>query len=627
MAPNSMRRASPLRAATLLAALLLSFPPLMAQETNTPPNRTTHASLTHLPKPVDLMDGDLRRRVKFFDHAGEAGRLVVEAADRRGPATFRVQTTRVPKHDWQVQLVARNQATIHTGDVVLASFQARTLEAAGESGVGLANVQVVGLQPEPDYWVADDIAIGPQWQTFHVSCRVPGSSRPKSRARHDAGSVELRILLGAAKQTIEVTNLEWSLFGNQVRREDLPETLYNYPGREKDAAWRAAADQRIREIRMAPIRVQVDAADGTPLPGVAVSLRMNRHAFPFGTAVAAPLLLKASDPDPSAGRYRAELLRWFNSAGLENHLKIGLWKQDRTVALDALQWLATNRLPSRGHCLVWPGWKNLPPELKDLSSSPEKTRRYITDHIRDILSATRGQLFHWDVINEPYANHDLMDLLGNEVMAEWFKVARECDPKPVLFMNDYQILASGGQTNTPHQRHFEQTARFLIAQGAPIGGLGLQSHFGGYPTPPAVLLQILDRLAELNLQLAVTEYDFETRDERLQADYLRDFLTIIFSHPSIVSFQMWGFWDGNHWKKNAPLFRSDWSLKPSGEVYRHLVFERWWTSVEGETGPDGQFNTTGFLGDYDLTVEVNGRVVEHPFTLTRNPEPLRIQMD
>ena len=31
----------------------------------------------------------------------------------------------------------------------------------------------------------------------------------------------------------------------------------------------------------------------------------------------------------------------------------------------------------------------------------------------------------WDVINEPYQNHDLMDLAGNGLMVDWFVRARE----------------------------------------------------------------------------------------------------------------------------------------------------------------------------------------------------------
>jgi hypothetical protein len=57
-----------------------------------------------------------------------------------------------------------------------------------------------------------------------------------------------------------------------------------------------------------------------------------------------------------------------------------------------------------------------------------------------------------------------MEILGDEVMVEWFKAAREADPEVKLFLNDYAGLANEG-LDTPHKDHFEKTTRFLIDQG------------------------------------------------------------------------------------------------------------------------------------------------------------------
>ena len=42
----------------------------------------------------------------------------------------------------------------------------------------------------------------------------------------------------------------------------------------------------------------------------------------------------------------------------------------------------------------------------------------VIDHIDEIIQATEGLVEEWDVINEPYTNHDLMDLSGDHVMVE-----------------------------------------------------------------------------------------------------------------------------------------------------------------------------------------------------------------
>jgi endo-1,4-beta-xylanase len=85
---------------------------------------------------------------------------------------------------------------------------------------------------------------------------------------------------------------------------------------------------------------------------------------------------------------------------------------------------------------------------------------------------------------------------------------------------------------------------------------------------------------------------------------MRDFMTVIFSHPSVHGFLMWGFWDGKHWLGNAPIYRKDWSLKPSGEVYMDLVFNQWWTDVRGKSDTEGKMRVKGFLGEYEVTVRV-----------------------
>ena len=86
------------------------------------------------------------------------------------------------------------------------------------------------------------------------------------------------------------------------------------------------------------------------------------------------------------------------------------------------------------------------------------------------------------------------------------------------------------------------------------------------PPPPLTAKAIFDRFAALGLKEQVTEFDQNTTDTILQADYLSDYLTLVFSEPNFNSFLMWGFWDGMSWINNAPIYAQNWSLKPSGEA-------------------------------------------------------------
>jgi len=115
----------------------------------------------------------------------------------------------------------------------------------------------------------------------------------------------------------------------------------------------------------------------------------------------------------------------------------------------------------------------------------------------------------------------------------------------------------------------------LLDQGAPLSGIGIQSHFDWELPAPVAVLKGLDRFALLGRDIEITEHDINVTDEQLQADYTRDYLTLAFSHPAVIGLLSWGFWQGQHWRPDAAYFRKDWSIKPAGRVWIDLVMHKW----------------------------------------------------
>jgi Glycosyl hydrolase family 10 len=76
--------------------------------------------------------------------------------------------------------------------------------------------------------------------------------------------------------------------------------------------------------------------------------------------------------------------------------------------------------------------------------------------------------------------HDFIDILGKHAMVDWFRAARAGDPHTELFINDFTILE--GEVKA-HQHDYAATIQYLIDQGAPFDGIGLQSHFPVCLTP------------------------------------------------------------------------------------------------------------------------------------------------
>ena len=419
---------------------------------------------------------------------------------------------------------------------------------------------------------------------------------------------------------------EMELRGLRLRRLAEGEVVSSpicYPGQEADASWRKKAAERIARHRMGDFSLRVIDPFGKPVTGTKVTLRQKRHAYLFGTCITASRITDAEvtfrDPQMTREqflkdniRYREELLRLFNFAVFENDLKWPNWAGEKRgtnqqMIFDAIRWLHENDLPVKGHTVLWASWMNSPGWLRSLEKDPAALQAAILRHIRDVGSATAAHTRWWDVLNEPMSHRDIIELLGHDAVAEWFKTAREVLPGCNLVLNDFDLVGNGG--NAKRRADFLALVRDLQKAGASPDTLGFQSHFwGDHLTPPEKIWEICDEMHNASgLPLMSSEFDTNFPNDAVQADYTRDFLTAWFAHPATESFIMWGFWGGAHWfGDRGAMFRKDWSPKPNLKAYTDLVFREWWTNAEGQTGTDGTWQTRAFLGDYELTVEVPG---------------------
>jgi hypothetical protein len=166
----------------------------------------------------------------------------------------------------------------------------------------------------------------------------------------------------------------------------------------------------------------------------------------------------------------------------------------------------------------------------------------------------------------------------------------------------------------------------LRAAGAPIDVMGIQGHVGRQVRNPEDVLSDLDLLSAPGLELQITEFDINTPDEELQADYTRDFLIALYSHPSVTGFTKWGFWQRRHWKPDAAMFRADWSEKPNAKVWRDLVRGERLTRAEGTTDSAGHLATRGHLGQYEFTVTAGTKLAKQMRSLTKGGASITIQI-
>jgi endo-1,4-beta-xylanase len=561
------------------------------------------------PGAAAIPDNSTQTFFSYFDQSVGGGSATrVPASGQSFTEAIRITVNGTSPNIYNAGVGWRNSTAISRDDALLLTFWIRKLEPADQTAI---RGQVVFEKASDDY--AKSLIINypvetSDWKLFHLPFKSVGD--------YAANAAQLVFQMAAGPQRFEIGGVTLINYGKQVTLAQLPRASY-YPGRgDANAPWRAEANARINQYRKGALTVTVRDRTGQPLPNAQVFVQQTEHAFRFGSAVTAARLM-GSGVDNDI--YRSRVSSHFTTSVFENDLKWGLWECTTCTSFNkdqtrrAITWLSERNLAVRGHNLIWPSWRYMPNGLQGLAA--DELRRRIEARFNDVLSdaGVNGKLYQWDVINEPYTNFDVQGrisgvngiaasngVLGNEAMIQWFKLARQLDPQTKLFINDYNILeASGADLN--HQNYFWAVCKWLIDNEAPLDGIGIQGHFGGVTLIPT-MQTIIERYAQFARPLAITEFDFNTADEELQADFTRDFLTLIFSYPQFEDFLMWGFWERAHWLPDGAMYRADWSSKPNALVWNELLFNEWWTNENGASDAAGKFQTRGFKGEYNVTV-------------------------
>ena len=392
----------------------------------------------------------------------------------------------------------------------------------------------------------------------------------------------------------------------------------------KGADWRSEADSRIESLRKGDLEVDFRGHDGAPLKNTRVEYRLKRHSFLFGTAIAhAPFVDAGND-----GRnYRQFILDHFSALVCENEMKwyateVEHGREDYAPADAMLAFGEQNGLAMRGHCLFWEKEEFAQPWLSALDQSG--TRAAMERRLTATVGRYAGRLVSWDVNNEILDGSYYRRRIGPDATAWMFREAARLDPKALLFVNEYGILADPEKT----ERYLE-LIRDLRARGAQVGGIGVQSHdldrlavdgrmelapgerpewLLTTPITAEAFLATLDRLhGETGLPIHLTEASAKFPDATRRADLLEMLFRLGFSHEAVEAIMLWGFGATTHWMgPDAALMNADGTLTAAGSRISHLLREEWTTRGNAVTGADGRVAFRGFYGSYEVDVSAGG---------------------
>lgn len=588
--------------------LILIFGGVSKAISQTPP--ALHENLRSL-NPVDIFPADAAASYKFSNRSTAEKAPFFTVGKVGTTDVYTAEVFSAAKGHGDVQVVWKSTQPIKKGDVLLARFALRAEYAKQESGEAV----VYFFMNAPERLVLVDVTAGPEWRYMDV----PFVSLYDAAA----GDVTINFTFGALSQKVNLASVQVLNFEKKINVAQLPLTKLTYVGREEGAAWRTEALNRIEEIRTAPLNIKVVDKKGKPVSGATVQAKMLQSEFIWGTAVSEKWL---NDDSADAKKYGAYLKEFFNTTTIGNGLKSGSWHSSEARKQEAIRgfhWLEKNGFRQRGHNLVWPAWKFNGKELRQLAEKDTVAfKAFIKRSIEERMLFTKGRVIAWDVINELMHEKEFFKHISEDEAVRWFQLAKKLDPKAQLFINEYSMLNS--IASPQNIKRYLAMIEGLRKAGAPIEAIGVQGHVGRQPRNPADVIRDLDMFKPTGLPVQITEFDVNTMDTALQADYTRDFVIACYSHPQVSGFTMWGFWESDHWKPDAALVRKDWTEKPNAAVWREWVARKWKTSFTQTTDANGKAANRGHFGTYEITVTKGKSSLTKKYVLTKGSEEMKI---
>lgn len=401
----------------------------------------------------------------------------------------------------------------------------------------------------------------------------------------------------------------------------------------------AAANTYINNFRKGNVQVGLSGLT----PGTMVDVRLKRHAFNFGTAVAGGgndvnnYLGDATNPNSTAYQYQQAMAESkFNAIVPEN---AGKWSNNvsffnpNTVTManvdTILDFADAHDLRVRMHNLIWgsqqPNFVNtLIGQAQGGDMNAKDTLRAeiserIDYYVGDGVGADRAQRYYeLDVYNESVHTPEYWDIYDADGIADIYNEVNQAvsnaGAETRLFANEYNVLQDSGDFyGNWYRQHIEE----IRNAGGAVSGIGIQSYendaigtsFNAHY--PSRKMQTLQNLSVLGMPITLTEFGVKDPTDQTDATtMLDDTARLVFGTPDASGFFMWGFWRGNIYRGAAALYDSNWNLTLPGERWQDLMSidddenpnDDWDTQLTAVVGADGTISFDGFWGDYELTV-------------------------
>ncbi|GGA82963.1 beta-xylanase [Flavobacterium palustre] len=238
-------------------------------------------------------------------------------------------------------------------------------------------------------------------------------------------------------------------------------------------------------------------------------------------------------------------------------------------------------------------------EITGPIASKEVVLERLKKHIATVAGRYKGRVVGWDVFNESIADggdgktenlrtFSWYKYVGPEVITMAFKWAHEADPKAQLYYNDYNIEQGAVENKGKHASSMLLLKR-LIAEGAPITGVGIQGHWH-LDTNLADVEKAIENYASLGLRVSITELDVTATGDnsgamgvnqgekkipaenyQKQAEVYKKLFEIFMRHSDVIDrVTFWGLSDTKSWRRGQDALLFDGELNPK-PAYKAVI--------------------------------------------------------
>lgn len=405
----------------------------------------------------------------------------------------------------------------------------------------------------------------------------------------------------------------------------------------------------IEKNRKGWCKVRLTDENGKPLSGKKIKVNQKKHDFKYGANI---FMLDEFENEADNVEYRRFFKEYFNLATVPFYWN-GVEPEEGKLRYDknsekiyrrpapelCVEYCEENGIDAKLHCLVYESW--VPKWVAKLPL--DEVKKKYEERFRQISERYSGRMFEFEVINELLLEEGWTNksaLSAEKDIIEWsFNTARKYFPNETLVINEGNPIH--GLYIADYRYSYYMMIENALQKGAPIDKIGLQNHlFIGAAehteeayektlrarviwNNPMIYFKGLDVVSTLGLPVEFTEVTVPTfgeteEDEELQADMLKLWYSVWFSHPAVDTIVYWNTVDGyaydapdGKWLENncrGGLFHHDLTPKKSALMLKKLFGELWHTDLEITTDKDGYAEFRGFFGDY--TVEAEGKAFE-----------------